>query len=68
MRYGSTDAQGFTEPGGYNSNYLAVALSGVNNFPITMVDVASGAGVKAEETGPSYRASISWRPSRSLTT
>ena len=68
VRYGSTDAQGFTEPGGYNSNYLAVALSGVNNFPITMVDVASGAGVKAEETGPSYRASISWRPSRSLTT
>ena len=68
LRYGSTDAQGFTEPGGYNSNYLTVALSGLSNFPITPVAVASGAGVKAEETGPSYRASISWRPSPSLTT
>ena len=68
LRYGSTDAQGFTEPGGYNSNYLTVALSGLSNFPITPVTVASGAGVKAEETGPSYRASISWRPSPSLTT
>jgi iron complex outermembrane recepter protein len=68
LRYGSTDAQGFTEPGGYNSNYLAVALSGVNNFPITPSVVASGAGVKAEETGPSYRASVSWRPRPSLTT
>lgn len=68
LRYGSTDAQGFTEPGGYNSNYLAVALSGVQNFPITPVAVADGAGVKAEDTGPSYRLSLSWRPTPSITT
>lgn len=67
LRYGSTDAQGFTSPGGYNSNYLTNALFGIPG-PLTLVPVASGAGVKAEETGPSYRASVSWRPRPSLTT
>ncbi|MFN3537700.1 MAG: TonB-dependent receptor, partial [Brevundimonas sp.] len=67
LRYGSTDAQGFTSPGGYNSNYLTNALFGISG-PVTIVPVASGPGVKAEETGPSYRASISWRPRPSLTT
>jgi iron complex outermembrane recepter protein len=67
LRYGSTDAQGFTSPGGYNSNYLTNALFGIPG-PLTLVPVAAGAGVKAEETGPSYRASVSWRPRPSLTT
>ena len=67
IRYGSTDAQGFTEAGGYNSNYLTNALFGIPG-PLTLTPVAAAVGVKAEETGPSYRLSASWRPTPALTT
>ncbi len=67
LRYGSTDIQGFTEAGGYNSNYLTNALFGIPG-PLTITPIAAAEGVKAEETGPSYRASVSWRPTPSLTT
>jgi iron complex outermembrane recepter protein len=67
LRYGSTDAQAFTEAGGYNSNYLVNALFGIPG-PLTITPIAAAEGVKAEETGPSYRASVSWRPRPSLTT
>ncbi|WP_149196574.1 TonB-dependent receptor [Luteimonas suaedae] len=66
LRYGSTEAQGFTRPGGYNSNYLTNALVGIPG-PLTVVPIAAAEGVKARETGPSYRFSTSWRPTPSLT-
>jgi iron complex outermembrane receptor protein len=69
LRYGKTDAQGFTEAGGYNSNYLTLAYWGFSNTPITVTGpYAAAAGVKAEEDGPSYRLSLSWRPTPSITT
>jgi outer membrane receptor protein involved in Fe transport len=80
LRYGSTDAQGFTEAGGYTSNYLTVALNypafanfylvtlGQSSIPLTVTPVGAATGVKAEESGPSYRLSLSWRPMPSLTT
>lgn len=66
LRYGTTDAQGFTE-GGYNSNYLINALFGIPG-PLTITPVAPAEGVVAEDTGPSYRFSVSWRPTPSVTT
>lgn len=80
LRYGKTDAQGFTEPGGYNSDYLTVAYNyaayanyyfnvlGRTSIPITVVPVPEAVGVKAEEDGPSYRLSVSWRPTPAVTT
>lgn len=68
LRYGTTDAQGFTETGGYTSNYLTVAFFGLSNFPITVTPVAAAEGLKVEEEGPSYRLSLSWRPNPSVTT
>jgi iron complex outermembrane recepter protein len=87
IRYGKTDAQSFTEAGGYNSNYLALAYDmtvngnyaayynyyigflGEDSIPITVQPpYAAAEGVKVEEEGPSYRLSLSWRPTPSVTT
>lgn len=75
VRYGKTDAQGFTEQGGYNSDYLTRAyLAKFFNIPspgplnVTVVAPVASAGVKAEEEGPSYRLSLSWRPNPAITT
>lgn len=69
LRYGKTDAQGFTEAGGYGSDYLTLAYWGFTNTPITMTGpYAAAAGVKAKEDGPSYRLSLSWRPTKAITT
>lgn len=68
LRYGKTDAQGITEPGGYNSDYLTLAFFGITNWPITVVPVPEAVGVKAEESGFSHRLSLSWRPTPSITT
>ncbi|MBU2168130.1 MAG: TonB-dependent receptor [Alphaproteobacteria bacterium] len=67
LRYGSTDAQGFTEPGGYNSNYLTLALFGLSG-PVTITPIPAAEGVKVEENGLSYRLSLSWRPRPNVTT
>ncbi|MBI1406974.1 MAG: TonB-dependent receptor [Caulobacter sp.] len=67
LRYGSLDAQAFTEPGGYTSNYLTLAYFGLSG-PVTIAPVAAATGVKAEEDGTSYRLSASWRPVPSVTT
>jgi len=68
LRYGSTDVQSFTRGGGYNSNYLAVALSGVTDFPITMTPVAPATGLKVKDDRVSWKASVSWRPVSQITT
>lgn len=71
-RYGSIEAQGFTREGGYNSNYLTLAYTcsffGICGLPVTITPVAAATGRKAEEEGPSYRVSASWRPVPSITT
>lgn len=79
LRYGSQDAQGFTEAGGYNSDYLTQAYY-LEFFPaayfflygpsmtINTSPIAAAKGVKAEEDGTSYRVSLSWRPVSSVTT
>ncbi|NEX91803.1 TonB-dependent receptor [Caulobacter sp. 17J65-9] len=66
LRYGSTDAQGFTE-GGYNSYYLYYAI---NHFsgPLAILPIAPAAGVVAKEKGPSWKLSLSYKPSANLTT
>ncbi|MCA8900438.1 MAG: TonB-dependent receptor [Hyphomonas sp.] len=68
LRYGNTDAQGFAEDGGYNSNYLAVALGGFSNIPLTVTPLPVVRGEKAKEKGPSYKASISYDFSDDVTT
>jgi iron complex outermembrane receptor protein len=65
-RYAQVDSQGFTE-GGYNSNYLVNALFFIPG-PLTITPVAKAQGVKVEETGPSYKFSLSWRPVPTMTT
>ena len=67
LRYGTTDAQGFTESGGYNSNYLTRAFFNLTG-PLTVTSIAAATGVKVEESGTSHRLSLSWRPSPSVTT
>lgn len=72
LRYGSTEAQGFTREGGYNSDYLTLAyycsFLGICGLPVTITPVEAAAGQVAKETGPSYRLSASWRPVPSITT
>lgn len=67
LRYGGFEAQSFVE-GGYSSNYLAQALTPGNNRALTVTQVAPVTGVKAKETGPSYKLSVSYRPVPSVTT
>jgi iron complex outermembrane receptor protein len=66
LRYGSLDAQAFTE-GGYNSSYLAYALGGLSG-PIPITPIAPVAGVKAKGDRPSYKLSASFEPTPALTT
>ncbi|UNK43604.1 TonB-dependent receptor [Luteimonas sp. S4-F44] len=72
LRYGSTEAQGFTRAGGYGSDYLTLAYAcsflGVCGQPVTIAPVPAAEGAKAKESGPSYRVSASWRPTPSITT
>jgi iron complex outermembrane receptor protein len=67
LRYGSTQAQATQQAGGYNSNYLTAALTGATG-PLTVFPVEEIVGLVAKETGPSYRLSLSWRPSSAITT
>ncbi|HET6565912.1 MAG TPA: TonB-dependent receptor [Xanthomonadales bacterium] len=67
LRYTESDVQGFTKAGGYNSNYLVMALFGLSG-PVTLTPVAAATGVKGEESGFSYKASASWRPVENITT
>lgn len=66
MRYGRVDSQGFTE-GGYNSAYLTNALFGIRG-PLALVPIAPATGVKATGSKPSFKVSLSYKPSPSLTT
>lgn len=68
MRYTATDVQSFTEEGGYNSNYLGVALGGFTDIPITTTPVEAAEGVKVDADKISYKISASYKPSENLTT
>lgn len=66
-RYSATSVQTRVHPGGYNSNYLNVALSG-GGGPLAIVDVPAGKGEKGEDSGISYKISASYRPTEDITT
>lgn len=66
MRYGSLDSQVFVE-GGYNSFYLAQALSGLPGN-LALIPIAPAEGVKAKERRPSYKVSASFQPIPAVTT
>ncbi|WP_084421451.1 TonB-dependent receptor [Henriciella litoralis] len=68
LRYTETSVQSHTLPGGYNSNYLAVALGGFSNVALTVVPVVAVDGLKVEADNMSYKASASWKPMENLTT
>lgn len=68
MRYTATDVQSFTEEGGYNSNYLGIALGGFTNIPITTTPIVAAEGVKVDADKLSYKISASFKPSENLTT
>src|SRR5690606_19217282 len=67
LRYTTTKVQSFTEDWGYNSNYLALALGGFEDMPITVVPIAAAEGLKVKANKVSYKASASYKPSDSLT-
>ncbi|MBL8643376.1 MAG: TonB-dependent receptor, partial [Rhodospirillaceae bacterium] len=66
LRYGSVDVQTITEPGGFNSNYLARALGGLSG-PLTITPIPAGVGAKAKGSKASYKISLSYKPSDDLT-
>lgn len=68
LRYTETSVQSFTNAGGYNSNYLGVALGGFTNIPLTVFPVVAATGLKVEADNLSYKASLSYKPVDNLTT
>lgn len=68
LRYTDTSVQSFQNEGGYNSNYLAVALGGFSNIPLTVVPVGAIEGLKVETDKVSYKLSASYKPMENLTT
>ncbi|HMO75158.1 MAG TPA: TonB-dependent receptor [Sphingopyxis sp.] len=68
LRYGSTEVQSFTRGGGYNSNYLTLAFLGLSNFPITVTPINYAEGLKVKDDRLSWKGSVSWKPTDSLTT
>lgn len=66
LRYSEVDSQGWID-GGYNSNYFVNALYGIPG-PLTITPILPAAGTKIEADRPSYKVSLSYMPSTSLTT
>src|SRR3546814_17879027 len=60
--------QSFTRGGGYNSNYLTLALLGVENFPLTVAEIPYAEGLKVKDDRLSWKASVSWIPVDSIAT
>ena len=68
LRYGSTEVQSFTRGGGYNSNYLTAAFFNLQNFALTVTPINYAAGLKVKDDRLSWKGSVSWKPTDSLTT
>jgi iron complex outermembrane receptor protein len=66
MRYGSVDSRAFFDSG-YTSNYFTNALFGIPG-PLTVTQDTPGVGEEAKASRPSFKASVSYKPWRSLTT
>jgi iron complex outermembrane receptor protein len=66
LRYSKVDSQGWVD-GGYNSNYFVNALFGIPG-PLTITPIPAAVGTKIEANRPSYKVSLSYMPSSSLTT
>lgn len=67
VRYTETSAQTFTNEGGYNSNYLGVALGGFTDIPLTVVPIVAAEGLEIEADEVSYKISGSYKPSLNAT-
>lgn len=67
LRYTNTSVQTFVNDGGYNSNYLAVALGGFTNIPLTVVPIAAAEGLKVTDDRFSYKLSASYKPIDNVT-
>ncbi|WP_432769842.1 MAG: TonB-dependent receptor [Sphingopyxis sp.] len=68
LRYGSTTVQSFTRGGGYNSNYLTAAFLNLQNIALTVTPINYAAGLKVKDDRLSWKGSVSFKPSDSLTT
>ena len=68
LRYTESSIQSFTLPGGYNSNYLAVALGGFTDVELNVFPIEAEEGQKVEAENISYKVSASWKPMENLTT
>ncbi len=68
LRYGSTEVQSFTRGGGYNSNYLTAAFFNLQNLALTVTPIDYAAGLKVKDDRLSWKGSVSWKPTDSLTT
>ncbi|MGB3624595.1 MAG: TonB-dependent receptor, partial [Henriciella sp.] len=68
LRQTNTEVQTFVNGGGYNSNYLGVALGGFTNIPLTVTPIPASEGLKVDADKLSYKLSASWKPSEMLTT
>ena len=66
-RYTANETQGFTEFGGYNSNYLVAGIFGLRNIPLTITPIPAAAGRKLSDGQLSYKASVSFKPVDSTT-
>ena len=66
-RYTSNKTQGFTEPGGYNSNYLLAGILGLSNIPLTVTPIAPVTGRELSDGKLSYKGSVSFKPVPSTT-
>lgn len=69
LRYGSVSQEAFATGNGFTSNYLGVALGGFRNIPLTVSSVPDGPiGPAVADDKLSWKASISFKPSRNVTT
>ncbi|MDG6078076.1 TonB-dependent receptor [Erythrobacter litoralis] len=67
VRYTSNETQGFTEEGGYNSNYLVAGIVGLSDIPLTVTPIPEAEGRKLTDGQWSYKASVSFKPVESTT-
>ncbi|MBB3032516.1 TonB-dependent receptor [Alteriqipengyuania lutimaris] len=75
LRYGEVDVQTTTRGGGYTSNFLTRGFCTVFRAqcgffvpPLTVTDTVPSEGVLAKDDKLSWKGSISFKPSRNLTT
>lgn len=68
LRYTATSVQTFTDGGGFNSNYLALALGGVTDTPLTITPINEAVGLKVKADNVSWKASASFKPADNVTT